>query len=295
LTKVSVVPLTKDRYDDWVRVYNEGRQNISGFVSLHTQELGVMLRNGQCKENDMYLALHGRRPTAAARFLEEVDSRVSFIADLTSLPDISSGVEALIEFFMERARLNGSTNLASWTFMSQLRVPDILSKFTFDTRRVRHEMFADLNQARVREFLKSPYVRELDHKNTTVASFTMSNMRGIRPLDLFEIRDEISDNWQPRFLGFENVGKGHLMVASQSNQRRTEGRIDLTDLATRLVRQDDFLSELISDIVLSLYRDGVRHVKLEIDAGIELKQSLLDSGFEVRRTLLEMCPDIMQD
>jgi len=290
-----VIPLTSDRYDDWVRVYNEGRQNLSGFAPLHTQELKAMIRNHQCVQEDMFLALQGRRPTAVARFLADGDSRMSFIADLTSLSDMNSGVEALVEFFLERARENGSTGLASWTFMAQVSVPDILSKFTFDTRRVRYEMVLDLNQTKVRGSPRNPQVRKCDHKISSLKSLTLNDARVIRPLDLFELRNEISEDWQPRFLGFGDVGDGHLMVASRSNHNRRKGRIDLTHLATSVMRQNDSPTDLIYALVVSLHRDGVRQVKLEIDAGINLKHALMDSGFEVRRTLLEMCLDILQD
>ena len=220
---------------------------------------------------------------------------MSFIADLTSLPDTNPGVEALVEFFMERARENGSTGLASWTFMAQVRVPDILSKFTFNTRRVRYEMFADLNQIRVRGPLRDTQVRRCDHMNSSPKFLAFNGGRAIRPLDIFELRDEISDDWRPRFLGFGDASDGHLIVGSRSNTKRNEGRIDLTQLATSFVKENRLLSDLIHDLVVSLYRDGVRQVKMEMDAGINLKQSLMDSGFEVRRTLLEMCLDILQD
>ncbi|MFX0045088.1 MAG: hypothetical protein ACFE8Z_04520, partial [Candidatus Hermodarchaeota archaeon] len=244
---------------------------------------------------DLYLALRNRRPTATARFLKDVDSKMSFIADLSSVPDTNSGVEALIEFLMERARENGSMAVASWAFMAQVRVADILSKFTFDTRRVRYEMLADLSQTKVRGSPLNTQVRKCDHMNSLREFGAFNGRSGIRPLDMFELRDEISDEWRPRFLGFGDVSDGHLMVASRSNSKRKKGRIDLTHLATGFVKQKGLLSELIHDLVVNLYRDGVREVKLEIDAGTDLKQSLMDSGFEVKRTLMEMCLDILQD
>ncbi|MHA2380566.1 MAG: hypothetical protein ACXADS_14920, partial [Candidatus Thorarchaeota archaeon] len=136
MTRVSVVPLTSDRHADWAKVYNKGRLNLSGFVPLHEQELRAMMRNHVCDQETMYFGLEGRRPTAVARYLEDADSGMSFITDLISLPGMKSGVEALVEFFMLRARENRSTVLTSWTFLAQVSVPDILSKFTFDTRRV---------------------------------------------------------------------------------------------------------------------------------------------------------------
>ncbi|MFX1416658.1 MAG: hypothetical protein ACFFC0_07585 [Promethearchaeota archaeon] len=289
-----MIPLTSDRHDDWVRVYNAGHQNLSGFVPLHTQELRNMIRNHQFWPEDMYLAIQGRRSIAVARYLEDAHSSRSFIADLASLPNMNSGVEALVEFFMERTRENGSTSLASWAFTAQVRVPDILSRFTFDTRRVRHEMFADLDQAEVRGSLGSTEVRKCDSRRLFLKAHPLYNVDGVRPLDLFELRDEISYDWWPRYLGFSCVSGGHLMVASRSKRKRKEGRIDLTDMATSSAKQDNLLSELIHDMVFSLYHDGVRQVRLEIDAGIGLKQFLIDTGFEVRRTLLEMCLDILQ-
>jgi len=290
-----VIPLTSDRHDDWLRVYNKGRDNLSGFVPIHPQELGVMIRNQQCTQEDMYLALQGRRPTAVARFLQDAASRMSFIADLVSVPDTSAGIEALVGFFMDLARENGSTSLTSWTFMAQVSTPDTLSKFTFDTRRVRHEMSADLALAKVTGPPRKPRARECNRKDSSLKISFYDTAPSIRPLELFELRDEVSLDWQPRFAVFREKSGGKLMVASRSKHKRKEGRIDLTDLATKFAKQNELLSELIQDLAFSLYHDGVRRVKLEIDAGIELKQALMDFGFEVRRTLLEMCLEIMQD
>ncbi len=290
-----MIPLTSHRFDDWVKVYNEGRENLSGFVPLHTQELRLMIRNHHFRQEDMYIALQGTRPIAVARYSADSDSGISFVADLAFLPDMNSGIETLVEFLMKLARKNGSIGLTSWTFMAQVSIPDILSRFTFDTRRVRHEMFIDLNQTKVRGPLGTTEVRKCDEMKSLLELLPLNSRSDIRPFDIFELRDEISGDWRPRFLGLANAGAGHLMVASRSNNKRTEGRIDLTSLATSLTKQNDLLFEMTHDLVANLYRDGVRRVKLEMDAGFSLRQSLMHSGFEVRRTLLEMCLDILHD
>ncbi|MHA2380434.1 MAG: hypothetical protein ACXADS_14260, partial [Candidatus Thorarchaeota archaeon] len=174
-------------------------------------------------------------------------------------------------------------------------VPDILSKFTFDTRRVQHEMTIDLSPTQQRESLRNTQVRRWDGKNSSLRIPTLKNAHGIRPLDLFEIRDQFSDDWEPRFLGFGDEGNAPLIVASQSKPNRKKGRIVLLLAAANVLKQNDLFSELTNDLVVCLYQDGVRQVKLEMDAEISLKQVLLDSGFKVSRTLFEMCLEILQD
>ncbi|MFQ5833352.1 MAG: hypothetical protein ACE5H4_11655 [Candidatus Thorarchaeota archaeon] len=295
MTRTTLATLSENQVHDWVRVYNEGRRNLPGFVPLTAQDLELLIKAGLCRRESMYIAFEGKRPTAVARFLESDTEGASFVTDLSSLSRRTSGAPALIENFMDKARVTAATSLISWSFMAQVRIGDILSKFTFEPKRVRQAMELQLDSKKEQVHSDDARVKTWENKDGHRGLPDWSRRLHGRPMDLFELRDHRSLDWRPRFVGLSQDLSTPFLIASRSRHNRKRGRIDLVSFFGASSVKEGELSGVIHELIKGLSDEGVTSVNTEIDAEIGLRRAFTECGFEVKRTLFQMELDILQD
>jgi hypothetical protein len=288
MTKTSIAQLTDQRIDDWLRVYNEGKKNLPGFKPLLAQELNGLIKQGAANPERVLLGIEGGVPTAVARYIGSDDSQSAFMSDVSILPGKTKGLHELTEFVMVWAREIGAKRIAVWTPLSSIKVPDVLSEYTFEARRVlvslKLEMESDLS---IDESL-IPRVREWDNKGPAQRLLALFGGLFSRPLDLHELRDEAAHQWEPRFTLLSKDLETTLAVAYRSEANRQLGWIDLNPLKSGAASIEIPDSYLISHLAGRLYLDGVKEIRTEVDGDLVEKQPFIEAGFATIRTLMEM-------
>lgn len=288
MTKTSIVQLTDQRIDDWLTVYNEGRRNLPEFNPLAPQELNGLIKQGAVNPERILLGLEGSVPTAVARVIGSDDSQAAFMSDVSIMPGTTKGLHGIVEFVMAWARDIGAKRIAAWTPLSAIKVPDVLSEYTFEARRVLVSLKLKIDSELSIDETLIHRVREWESKGPVQRLIALFGGLFSRPLDLHELRDEAAHRWEPRFTLLSKDLETTLAVAYRSDANRQLGWIDLTPLkaGAALIEVPD--SSLISHLAARLCLDGVKEIRTEVDGDLLEKQPFIDAGFETIRTLMEM-------
>jgi hypothetical protein len=288
MTKTTVAQLTDERIEDWLRVYNEGRDNLPGFQPLMRRELDALLKQGVVNPERTLLGLEDGIATAVSRYIGSEDSQSAFMSDLSIMRGKTKGLEEIIEFVMAWARDIRANRIAAWTPLSAIKVPDVLSEYTFEARRVLVSLKLEIeSELSIDENLINR-VREWESKGPVQRLVALFGGLFSRPLDLHELRDEAAYKWEPRFTLVSKDFETTLAVAYRSEANRQLGWIDLTPLkaGAALIEVPD--SSLISHLAARLCLDGVKEIRTEVDGDLLEKQPFIEAGFETIRTLMEM-------
>jgi hypothetical protein len=288
MTRKSIVQLTDEWIDDWLRVYNEGKKNLPEFKPLTSQELDELIKKGAVGPDRILLGLEGGVPTAVGRHIGSEDTHSAYLSDLSILSGKTKGLQAIFEYVMTWARDIRAERIVAWTPMSAIKVPDVLSEYTFEARRVlvslklKMESELSIDEALIQR------VREWDSKGPAQRLVALFGGLFSRPLDLHELRDETTHQWEPRFTLLSKDLDSTLAVAYRSETNRQLGWIDLTPLRSgeTVIEVPD--SNLVSHLAGRLYLDGVKEIRTEVDGDLLEKQPFLDAGFETIRTIIEM-------
>ncbi|MFW9845512.1 MAG: GNAT family N-acetyltransferase [Candidatus Thorarchaeota archaeon] len=288
MTRNSVLPLSDDRLNDWLRVYNDGNDNTPNFKPLTKEELKALIKKGSANPDKMYLGLEGAKPTAVARFIGSEDAHTAFLSDISILPDYSEGLQALTTHMMEWAREIGAKRVVAWASFSSIRIPDILSEFTFDPRRVLVELKRTKGDSLSIDERLIERVVSWDEKGPTLRMSALFGGLYARPLELYELRDEAAYQWEPRFILPSITSDRILAVAYRSEANRTLGWIDLTPLPVGSDKSERPDSSLISHLADRLFLDGVNEIRTEVDGDLLEKQPFMKAGFETIKTHMEM-------
>lgn len=288
MTRTSVIPLSDNRMKDWLRIYNTGNENTPNFTPLTKDELQTLIKKGAANPDKMYLGLEGAKPTAVGRFIGSDDAHTVYFSDASMLPDYSEGFQALTTHMLERAREIGARRVASWASISSIRIPDILSEFTFDPRRVLVELKRTKgNNLSIDERLIEQVV-SWDEKGPVLRMFALFGGLYSRPLELYELRDEAAYQWAPRFILPSKTSDRILAVAYRSEANRKLGWIDLTPLPAGADKSEKPDSSLIRHLADRLFLDGVHEIRTEVDGDLLEKQPFMKAGFETIKTHMEM-------
>ncbi|MFX0054553.1 MAG: hypothetical protein ACFFAX_15765 [Promethearchaeota archaeon] len=288
MTKASIAQLTDERIDDWLRVYNEGKGNIPEFHPLMPHELKALIKQGVVNPERTLLGLEDGIATAVARYIGSDDSQSAFMSDISIISGKTEGLQCIIEFVMDWARDIRAKRIAAWTPLSAIKVPDVLSEYTFEARRVLVSLKLEIDsELSIDETLISR-VREWESKGPAQRLMDLFGGLFSRPLDLHELRDEAAYKWEPRFTLLSRDYETTLAVAYRSEANRQMGWIDLTPLkaGAALIEVPD--SSLISHLAARLHLDGVKEIRTEVDGDLLEKQPFIEAGFETIRTLMEM-------
>ncbi|MHA1939242.1 MAG: hypothetical protein ACXACD_04785 [Candidatus Thorarchaeota archaeon] len=288
MTKTSIVQLTDQRIDDWLTVYNEGKRNLPEFKPLTPQDLNGLMKQGAVNPERIILGLEGEVPTAVARYIGSDDSQSAFMSDVSILPGTTKGLHEITEFVMAWARDIGAKRIAAWTPLSAIKVPDVLSEYTFEARRVLVSLKLDIDSDLSIDETLIHRVRKWDDKGPVHRLFALFGGLFSRPLDLYELRDEAAHKWEPRFTLLSKDLDTSLAVAYRSNANKQLGWIDLNPLKTGATSIEIPDSNLVSHLAARLYLDGVKEIRTEVDGDLMEKQPFIETGFETVRTLMEM-------
>ncbi|MHA2003944.1 MAG: hypothetical protein ACXABV_14910 [Candidatus Thorarchaeota archaeon] len=288
MTKTSIVQLTDQSIDDWLRVYNEGKKNLPGFKPLLAQDINELIKQGAVNPERVLMGLEGGIPTAVARYIGSDDSRSAFMSDVSILPGRTKGLQELTEFVMVWAREIGAKRITAWTPLSAIKVPDVLSEYTFEARRVLVSLKLEMESVLSIDETLVPRVREWDNKGPVQRLLALFGGLFSRPLDMHELRDEAALQWEPRFTLLSRDLDTTLAVAYRSEANRQLGWIDLTPLKIGAASIEIPDSNLISHLAGRLYLDGVREIRTEVDGDLLEKQPFVEADFVTIRTLMEM-------
>ncbi|MFW9887635.1 MAG: hypothetical protein ACFFER_05595 [Candidatus Thorarchaeota archaeon] len=288
MTKTTIARLTDERIEDWLRVYNEGKRNLRDFQPLIRQELDVLIKQGVVNPERTLLGLEDGIATAVSRYIGSEDSQSAFMSDLSIIRGKTKGLEEIIEFTMVWARNIRANRIAAWTPLSAIKVPDVLSEYTFEARRVLVSLKLEIESELSIDETLIHRVREWESKGPVQRLLALFGGLFSRPLDLYELRDEAAYKWEPRFTLLSTDLETTLAVAYRSEANRQLGWIDLTPLraGAALIEVPD--SSLISHLADRLYLDGVKEIRTEVDGDLIEKQPFIEAGFETIRTLMEM-------
>jgi hypothetical protein len=288
MTTTSIAQLTDERFEDWLRVYNKGRENLPDFQPLMPQDLNTLIKQGAVSPERSLLGLEDGNATAVSRYIGSDDSQSAFMSDVSIIPGKTKGLQGIIEFVMDWARDIRAKRIAAWTPLSAIKVPDVLSEYTFEARRVLVSLKLEIESELSIDETLINRVREWESKGPVQRLIALFGGLFSRPLDLHELRDEASHKWEPRFTLLSKDLETTLAVAYRSEANRQLGWIDLTPLkaGAALIEVPD--TSLISHLAARLYLDGVKEIRTEVDGDLLEKQPFIEAGFETIRTLMEM-------
>jgi hypothetical protein len=288
MTKTTIAQLTEERIEDWLRVYNGGKGSLPDFQPLMRRELDALIKQGVVNPERTLLGLEDGIATAVSRYIGSEDSQSAFMSDLSIMRGKTKGLEEIIEFVMAWARDIRANRIAAWTPLSAIKVPDVLSEYTFEARRVVVGLKLEIDSELSIDETLIHRVREWESKGPVQRLIALFGGLFSRPLDLHELRDEAAHKWEPRFTLVSKDLETTLAVAYRSEANRQLGWIDLTPLkaGAALIEVPD--SSLISHLAARLYLDGVKEIRTEVDGDLLEKQPFIEAGFETIRTLMEM-------
>ncbi|KXH72914.1 MAG: hypothetical protein AM326_00885 [Candidatus Thorarchaeota archaeon SMTZ-45] len=288
MTRTSIVQLTSEWIDDWLKVYNKGKINLPEFKPLTSQQLNHLIKQGTANPERMLLGLEGGVPTAVARYIGSDEPQTVYLSDVSILPGKTNGLQGIAEYVMAWARDSGAERIAAWTPMSTIKIPDVLSEYTFEARRVLVSLKRKMNSELSIDETLIDRVKQWDSKAPGQRLLALFGGLFSRPLDLHELRDEMDHQWEPRFILHSKDLENTLAVAYRSEANRQLGWIDLTPLRTGPLTIEVPDSDLISHLSDRLYLDGVNEIRTEVDGDLLEKQPFLEAGFETIRTIIEM-------
>ncbi|MHA2141993.1 MAG: hypothetical protein ACXADC_09125 [Candidatus Thorarchaeota archaeon] len=288
MTRTAIVQLSDEWNDDWLRVYNEGKRNLPEFKPLTSKELNGLIKKGAVSPERMLLGLEGGVPTAVSRYIGSDDSHTAWLSDVSITQGKTEGLKMISEYVMDWARQIGAERIAAWTPISTIKIPDVLSEYTFEARRILVSLKLGMDAELSLDETLIPRVREWDNKAPGQRLQALFGGIFSRPLDLHELRDEAAHQWEPRLSLISQDLEGTLAVAYRSETNRQLGWIDLTPIRVGDASIEVPDSNLISHLAGRLYLDGVKEIRTEVDGDLLEKQPFIEAGFETIRTLIEM-------